>query len=177
MGCDDDIVKCLMFWANFFLALVGISILSLGITYKINLEEFTYAIPKEYQTLILIPVLTIPLGSTIIVIAVFGCYGCITERSTILTILKCCGTNGSTYWTVIPKSCYETDTKNIYKEPCPALVSMYLVQCIQIVGITILALSATEIVGSVISFSFASYLRKNLRFQYMKSYPFDNEII
>ncbi|KAJ8948913.1 hypothetical protein NQ318_020499 [Aromia moschata] len=85
MGCDDDVVKCLLFWANFLLALVGITVLSLGITYKINLEELTYVIPKDYHNIILLPILTISLGSIIIIVAVFGCYGCIIEKSSFLS--------------------------------------------------------------------------------------------
>ncbi|XP_028155402.1 leukocyte surface antigen CD53 isoform X1 [Diabrotica virgifera virgifera] len=80
MGCDEDILKCLVFWTNFILALVGISLISLGIIYKINLEELAYALPKEYGDLSVIPVLTIPLGTILIILAVFGCYGCLTER-------------------------------------------------------------------------------------------------
>ncbi|XP_057672576.1 23 kDa integral membrane protein-like isoform X1 [Diorhabda carinulata] len=80
MGCDEDILKCLVFWTNFILALVGIVLISLGIIYKISLEEISNAIPKEYEDLIVIPVLTIPLGTVLIFLAVFGCYGCLTER-------------------------------------------------------------------------------------------------
>lgn len=80
MGCDEDILKCLVFWTNFILALVGIVLISLGIIYKISLEEIWNVIPKEYEDLIVIPVLTIPLGTVLIFLAVFGCYGCLTER-------------------------------------------------------------------------------------------------
>ncbi|XP_018573738.1 leukocyte surface antigen CD53-like [Anoplophora glabripennis] len=240
MGCDDDIVKCLVFWANFFLALVGISVISIGIVYKVNLEEVTYVIPKDYHNIVLIPVLTIPLGSVIIAVAVFGCYGCITEKTSFLTVygailllvfglqvavgissffqindrclfdrqlndtlndvfsnyqiyenkeivdliqhrLRCCGMNGPTYWTVIPRSCFETDTKNVYKEPCPALVSKYVNHCLRIVGIMSLTLSITEISGSIISLAFANYLKNNKRrYQCGKAYSvyhFGNGVI
>ncbi|KAJ8919299.1 hypothetical protein NQ315_003883 [Exocentrus adspersus] len=240
MGCDDDVVKCLVFWANFFLALVGISIISVGIIYKVNLEEFTYAIPREYQSIVLIPILTIPLGSFIIAIAVFGCYGCITEKTNFLTIygvilllvfafqvgigicsffqindrklfhermnstlenvfgsysnyeykelvdliqhrLRCCGLNGPIYWTNIPRSCFETDTSNLHQAACTELVSDYLNHCMKVVGIMSLILSVTEISGSIISLSFANYLRNNMRrYQYGKAYAlyrFGNGVI
>ncbi|KAJ8984593.1 hypothetical protein NQ317_006055 [Molorchus minor] len=232
MGWDDDVVKCLVFWANFFLALVGITLLSLGITYKINLEELIYVIPKDYHHIIVIPILAIPLGSIIIAIAVFGCYGCITEKSNFVTVygavlliivtvqlavgicafllirdrqkfdrdlnvalsevfrnyenvyeykeiadliqhrLKCCGTNGTSYWAVIPKSCYETDTKIIYDQPCPRLVSGYLNRCVLIVGIAVLIFSIAVLLGSVISLSFARYLKVHQRRDQYISPPF-----
>ncbi|CAH1098617.1 unnamed protein product [Psylliodes chrysocephalus] len=80
MGCDEDLVKCAVFWTNFILALVGISLISLGIIYKVNYEEIIDAIPDEFDDLTIIPVLIIPVGTSLIVLAVFGCYGCLTEK-------------------------------------------------------------------------------------------------
>ncbi|CAG9858748.1 unnamed protein product [Phyllotreta striolata] len=84
MGCDEDIVKCSVFWTNFVLALVGISLISVGIIYKVNLEEFLAALPEHYEDLTIVPILTAPLGTSLIILAVFGCYGCLTERKKIV---------------------------------------------------------------------------------------------
>lgn len=52
----------------------------MGIVYKVNLEEVYYVIPAEYLRITVIPVLLIPIGATLIALAILGCYGCLTER-------------------------------------------------------------------------------------------------
>ncbi|XP_074038865.1 tetraspanin-7 isoform X3 [Leptinotarsa decemlineata] len=186
------------------LNLIGICLLSLGITYKINLEEFSYAVPKDYQNIVLIPVLTIPMGTLLIVIAIFGCYGCLAEKfnfvalyTTVLFVLfavqltvgissfyqlgdmgvfrgklnltlevvfqnynyhfenkavvdliqhrlKCCGFNGPDNWDVVPKSCHVTDSQDIFEQPCPPLVSDYIDDSMNILGISVIVLSIPE---------------------------------
>lgn len=45
-----------------------------------NLEELYYVIPTEYQRITVIPVLLIPIGTTLIALAILGCYGTLMDR-------------------------------------------------------------------------------------------------
>lgn len=54
--------------------------MSVGVVYKVNLEEVYYVIPVEYHRFTVIPVLLIPIGTTLIALALLGFYGCLTER-------------------------------------------------------------------------------------------------
>ncbi|CAH1174203.1 unnamed protein product [Phaedon cochleariae] len=241
MKCDDDIIKCVVFWTNLCLALVGISLLSIGIIYKITLEELSIAIPIEYQGIVFIPVPTLPLGTVLIVIAVLGCYGCLTEKINFIALytvvlfvifvllltagirsffqlkdekifqeklnltlnslfrnyhisydnkevvdliqhrLKCCGFNGITDWNFVPKSCFVTDSTEVFKNPCPHQVFYYLKDCMFVIGTSVIALSVTLVAGFVISFFFFHYLMRKIRIRSMefvctnKDHQFDHE--
>ncbi|CAG9858844.1 unnamed protein product [Phyllotreta striolata] len=85
MGCAEGIVKLFVFGANVIFALGGLALIIVGVLYKLNISDFTDAIPKEYDDISLAPILTIVVGCIIFVIAFFGCCGAIRESTCLLT--------------------------------------------------------------------------------------------
>ncbi|KAG5893906.1 hypothetical protein JTB14_014515 [Gonioctena quinquepunctata] len=94
--------------------------------------------------------------------------------------LKCCGYNGSNYWSVVPKSCHITDTRDIFENPCPPSVSEYIKNSMHVLGTSVIVLSIPEIIGSVISYFFAHYLKNRAsarEFIRIKDYTIDNGLL
>lgn len=63
--------------------------------------------------------------------------------------LKCCGTYNSTFWEKelhkkIPKSCFDKNSQQ-FQEGCRTAVFDFLISSSKIIGITVLALAATEV--------------------------------
>lgn len=70
--------------------------------------------------------------------------------------LKCCGTYGPTFWgkdvlIPTPESCKDKNSE-LYQEGCQTAVFDFLISSSKIIGITVLALAATEV-----SFEFSSH--------------------
>ncbi|XP_056638813.1 CD63 antigen-like isoform X2 [Diorhabda carinulata] len=85
MAFGESCVKFYLSGANFTISLGGLALLIVGILYKVNFSHYTDAIPDDYQSIGLAPVLTIIVGSIIFVIAFFGCCGAFRESSCMLT--------------------------------------------------------------------------------------------
>lgn len=68
---------------------------------------------------------------------------------------KCCGTSGPSYWTnSTPESCYKNKDKKeeLFKDGCTDKFIEFLQKCVQVIGITVLALSATEVRYNALDF-------------------------
>ncbi|KAJ8944206.1 hypothetical protein NQ318_014568 [Aromia moschata] len=65
--------------------LAGLALITVGVLYKLDLNNYTTAIPDDYQRIGLAPTLTIIIGAIIFVIAFFGCCGAIRESPCLLT--------------------------------------------------------------------------------------------
>ncbi|XP_044260399.1 CD63 antigen-like [Tribolium madens] len=85
--------------------------------------------------------------------------------------LKCCGTDGPEFWDTmpnktIPVSCYEDKketTKNLFKNGCKNTFYNFLIDAARIIGIVVLALSATEVVGATFALCLANSARNDIR--------------
>lgn len=57
---------------------------------------------------------------------------------------ECCGTSGPNYWDgKVPESCKRDD--KVFDEGCTKVFFDFLHNSVQVIGITLLALSATEV--------------------------------
>lgn len=68
--------------------LAGLALIVVGVLYKLDLDNYTKAIPDDYQNIGLAPTLTIVIGSIIFLIAFFGCCGAIRENPCLLTTVS-----------------------------------------------------------------------------------------
>ncbi|KAJ8968157.1 hypothetical protein NQ314_002414 [Rhamnusium bicolor] len=68
--------------------LAGLALIVVGVLYKLDINDYTSAIPDDYQNIGLAPTLTIIIGSVIFVIAFFGCCGAIRESTCLLTTVR-----------------------------------------------------------------------------------------
>uniref|UniRef100_V5G3W6 Tetraspanin n=1 Tax=Anoplophora glabripennis TaxID=217634 RepID=V5G3W6_ANOGL len=84
MGCAEGLVKLIVFAVNLVFALAGLALIIIGVIYKLNLNDFTSAIPEEYHNIGLASIFTIAIGSVIFIIAFFGCCGAIRESPCLL---------------------------------------------------------------------------------------------
>ncbi|KAJ8975795.1 hypothetical protein NQ317_005177 [Molorchus minor] len=234
MGFGEGCVKFFVSGANFTFALAGLGLIILGVLYKLDLNDYTSAIPEDYQNAGLAPTLTIAIGSIIFVIAFFGCCGAIRESPCLLTTyavilliifllqvalgvfaflqikdkatfeekvqqtltkifnqyytdktnssrdvvnlmqqeLECCGTTGPSFWinlpATVPDSCKDSNDSNSYFEDgCVDEFFNFLYRSVQIIGITVLAISVTEIIVSIFSLCLANTIKnRERRFRY-----------
>ncbi|KAJ8917822.1 hypothetical protein NQ315_010731 [Exocentrus adspersus] len=232
MGCAEGLVKLFVFGANLIFALAGLALIVIGVLYKLDLNDYTSAIPDNYQSIGWAPTLTIAIGSVIFIIAFFGCCGAIRESPCLLltyavillviflaqiaigvfaflqikdkdnfkdevtrsltTIfnnyyndqtnasrntvdfmqqeLECCGLSGPIYWlTNTPASCYKdgTTTSSIFKDGCVDEFFNFLESSVRIIGITVLAISTTEIIGAIFSLCLSNSIKnRERRFRY-----------
>ncbi|XP_072398838.1 23 kDa integral membrane protein-like isoform X1 [Diabrotica undecimpunctata] len=226
MGCAEGIVKLFVFGANIIFALGGLALIVVGVLYKLNINDFTEAIPDDYSAIGVAPILTIVVGSIIFVIAFFGCCGAIRESPCLLTTygvillvifllqiaigvfafievkdkdtfqtkvnnqmdklfaksketnkheltdliqteFECCGPDGPSFWgTSVPSSCLDSN-KTPYKSGCKTLFYDFLNKAMNVIGITLLALSALEVIGCVFSLCLSSSIKnRERRFRY-----------
>ncbi|XP_026332455.1 CD63 antigen-like [Hyposmocoma kahamanoa] len=78
MGCGEFLVKYILFFANLFFALAGLTLLGLGIAAQVKAVDLTEL------GLTLAPVSSIVLGSLVFFVAFFGCCGAIRENNCML---------------------------------------------------------------------------------------------
>nr|XP_023013281.1 tetraspanin-7-like isoform X2 [Leptinotarsa decemlineata] len=174
MAYDDDIVKCVVFWSNFFLAYTTVLFVLFAVQLTVGISSF-------YQ-LGDMGVFRGKLNLTLEV--VFQNYNYHFENKAVVDLiqhrLKCCGFNGPDYWDVVPKSCHVTDSQDIFEQPCPPLVSDYIDDSMNILGISVIVLSIPEMIGSLVSFFFAFHLKHRAHareFISIKDYTVDNGLL
>ncbi|CAH1115550.1 unnamed protein product [Psylliodes chrysocephalus] len=85
MTVSEACLKFFVSGANFTFALGGLALVIVGVLYKLNLDDYTNALPSDYQAINWAPTLTIVVGSIIFVIAFLGCCGAIRESTCLLT--------------------------------------------------------------------------------------------
>ncbi|XP_050517698.1 23 kDa integral membrane protein isoform X2 [Diabrotica virgifera virgifera] len=226
MAFSESCIKFFVSGANFTFALGGLALIVVGVLYKLNINDFTEAIPDEYSSIGVAPILTIVVGSIIFVIAFFGCCGAIRESPCLLTTygvillvifllqiavgvfafieikdkdnfktqvnkqldrlfnrakdqnkyeltdliqkeFECCGPDGPSFWGAsIPKSCLDSNNKQ-YTDGCKTEFYDFLNKAMNVIGITLLALSALEVIGCVFSLCLSSSIKnRERRFRY-----------
>jgi hypothetical protein len=79
--------------------------------------------------------------------------------------LKCCGTTGPASWPdKTPKSCYAEDNPTkIYTKGCQKAFFEFLVGAARIIGIVVLALAATEVIGATFALCMGNSVRNERR--------------
>ncbi|XP_008198179.1 CD63 antigen [Tribolium castaneum] len=84
--------------------------------------------------------------------------------------IKCCGTDGPSFWATtpnktIPSSCYEDqkNLKGLFQEGCQGAFYNFLMDAARIIGIVVLVLAVTEVVGATFALCLANSARNALR--------------
>ncbi|CAO1307740.1 unnamed protein product [Diamesa hyperborea] len=95
LGCRMTMVKYGLFIINFFCALGGAALITVGAIPLFKVDVIKEAFPEDNPTLI--PIITVVLGSIIFIISFFGCCGAIQHSPCMITvyrvslvILMCC---------------------------------------------------------------------------------------
>ncbi|XP_028155408.1 CD151 antigen isoform X2 [Diabrotica virgifera virgifera] len=172
MGCDEDILKCLVFWTNFILAYIATLLVifvlqqTLGINAFCRLKNDTVFRNRLDNTLL----------------DIFEHNDQDSNKAVTDLIqhrLKCCGFNGSEYWNdTIPKSCHKTDSSDIFDVPCNDELFKYIKHCQRVLGVSITLLSVAEVIAAVVSLYFVYHLRsKATEFVFIKDYSFQDDLL
>lgn len=78
----------LLFLLTSFFKLAGLALIVVGVIYQLDLNDYTNAVPEDYQSIGLASTLTIAIGCIIFLIAFFGCCGAVRESPCLLTTVR-----------------------------------------------------------------------------------------
>ncbi|XP_049875478.1 23 kDa integral membrane protein-like [Pectinophora gossypiella] len=82
MGCGEFLVKYILFFANLFFALAGLTLLGIGIAVQLKVSEVVDIL--DSSNVAVAPISAMVVGAVVFVIAFFGCCGAIRESNCML---------------------------------------------------------------------------------------------
>ncbi|RVE43294.1 hypothetical protein evm_012053 [Chilo suppressalis] len=81
MGCGEFLVKYILFFANLFFALAGLTLLALGVVVQLKIADLSEMGHGQIQ---IAPISAMVVGGVVFLIAFFGCCGAIRESNCML---------------------------------------------------------------------------------------------
>ncbi|CAG9788431.1 unnamed protein product [Diatraea saccharalis] len=81
MGCGEFLVKYILFFANLFFALAGLTLLVLGVVVQLRITDLSNLADGQVQ---IAPISSMVVGGIVFLIAFFGCCGAIRESNCML---------------------------------------------------------------------------------------------
>ena len=82
MGFATGVVKYFVFLANLVFALAGLTLIIIGVVYKLNLKNAINTLPSDFG---MAPTLLIIVGAVVFITAFLGCCGAVKESTCMLT--------------------------------------------------------------------------------------------